>query len=47
MNKKRPKVTIVDYGIGNILSVTRGFEKCGFKVILTRLLRKILRMQID
>ena len=24
-------VTIVDYGSGNLLSVTRAFESCGFK----------------
>lgn len=28
-------VTILDYGIGNILSVTRAFEYCGAKVMLT------------
>jgi imidazole glycerol-phosphate synthase subunit HisH len=30
-----PKVTIIDYGIGNILSVKRAFEYCGAKIILT------------
>ncbi len=30
-----PKVTILDYGIGNILSVNRAFEYCGAEVILT------------
>ena len=33
MNK--PKVTVIDYGVGNLLSVKRGLEKCGAKVILT------------
>jgi len=28
-------VTIVDYGIGNIFSVTRAFEHCGAEVLLT------------
>lgn len=28
------KVTIVNYGVGNILSVTRAFDYCGAKVIL-------------
>ncbi|OAS90755.1 imidazole glycerol phosphate synthase subunit HisH [Achromobacter dolens] len=28
-------VTVVDYGIGNIFSVTRAFEKCGAKVIVS------------
>jgi glutamine amidotransferase len=30
-----PEVTIVDYGVGNLLSVKRGFEHCGAKVVLT------------
>ena len=30
-----PEVTIIDYGVGNLLSVQRGFEKCGAKVVLT------------
>lgn len=30
-----PKVTILDYGIGNILSVSRAFEYCGAEVFLT------------
>lgn len=30
-----PKVTIVDYGVGNLLSVQRGFEHCGAEVTLT------------
>ena len=30
-----PKVTIVDYGMGNLLSVRRGFEYCGATVMLT------------
>ena len=29
------KVTIIDYGIGNILSVKRAFEHCGAEVIIT------------
>lgn len=29
------EITIVDYGVGNLLSVQRGFEHCGAKVILT------------
>ncbi len=28
----RPQVTIVDYGVGNLLSVQRGLEKCNAKV---------------
>lgn len=28
-------VTIVDYGIGNIFSVTRAFQRCGANVLLT------------
>ncbi|MDT8903847.1 imidazole glycerol phosphate synthase subunit HisH [Anaeroselena agilis] len=30
-----PRVTIIDYGIGNLLSVRRAFEYCGAEVILT------------
>ena len=29
------KVTIIDYGIGNVLSVKRAFEYCGAEVIVT------------
>jgi len=30
-----PEVTIIDYGVGNLLSVKRGFEHCGAKVVLS------------
>ena len=30
-----PEVTIIDYGVGNLLSVQRGFESCGARVALT------------
>lgn len=30
-----PRVTIIDYGIGNILSVSRAFEYCGADIILS------------
>ena len=30
-----PSVTVVDYGIGNLLSVSRALEQCGAKVLLT------------
>jgi len=30
-----PEVTVIDYGAGNLLSVQRGLEHCGAKVILT------------
>lgn len=29
------EVTLIDYGVGNLLSVQRGLEHCGAKVILT------------
>ena len=29
-----PEVTVIDYGIGNILNVKRGFEQCGADVVL-------------
>jgi glutamine amidotransferase len=37
-----PEVTIIDYGVGNLLSVQRGFEKCGAKVVLTSNPKEIL-----
>jgi glutamine amidotransferase len=30
-----PEVTIIDYGVGNLLSVQRGFEYCGARAVLT------------
>lgn len=30
-----PEVTVIDYGVGNLLSVQRGLEHCGAKVIIT------------
>ena len=32
---RAPKVTVIDYGVGNLLSVQRGFERCGARVTLT------------
>jgi len=37
-----PDVVIIDYGFGNILSVQRGLEHCGAKVVLTADPKKIL-----
>jgi glutamine amidotransferase len=31
----KPKVTVIDYGLGNLLSVQRGLEHCGAEVALT------------
>ena len=31
----KSEVIVIDYGVGNLLSVQRGLEKCGTKVILT------------
>ena len=28
-------VTVIDYGVGNLLSVQRGLEQCGAKVTIT------------
>ena len=36
-----PAVTVIDYGIGNLLSVTRAIEHCGATVVLTDDARKI------
>lgn len=30
-----PEITVIDYGVGNLLSVQRGLEHCGAKVTLT------------
>ncbi|HQS58879.1 MAG: imidazole glycerol phosphate synthase subunit HisH [Gallionellales bacterium 35-53-114] len=30
-----PEVVVIDYGVGNLLSVQRGLEHCGAKVVLT------------
>ena len=35
------KVTVVDYGMGNLLSVQRAFEHCGAEVELTDNPRRI------
>jgi len=37
-----PEVTVIDYGVGNLLSVQRGFEHCGAKVMVTAEPEKIL-----
>ncbi len=31
----RPKITLIDYGVGNLLSVQRGLEHCGAEVLIT------------
>ena len=31
----KPSVTVIDYGVGNLLSVQRGLEHCGAEVVLT------------
>jgi len=36
------EVTVIDYGVGNLLSVQRGLEHCGAKVFLTDNPEKIL-----
>lgn len=36
-----PSVTVVDYGIGNLLSVKRAFEYCGAEVVITDSIEKI------
>jgi len=37
-----PEVVVIDYGVGNLLSVQRGLEYCGAKVMLTSDPEKIL-----
>lgn len=36
------RVTIIDYGVGNIFSVQRAFEHCGAEVLLTDSINEIL-----
>ena len=36
-----PSVTVIDYGIGNILSVTRAFEHCSATIVVTDDAKKI------
>lgn len=31
----KPNITVIDYGVGNLLSVQRGLEHCGAEVVLT------------
>lgn len=38
----KPEVTVIDYGVGNLLSVQRGLEHCGAKVTLTADSKQIL-----
>ena len=38
-----PEVTVIDYGVGNLLSVQRGFEHCGATATVTADPEKILR----
>jgi len=37
-----PEIVVIDYGVGNLLSVQRGLEYCGAKVVLTSDPEKIL-----
>lgn len=32
---RKPRITVIDYGLGNLLSVQRGLEHCGAEVLLT------------
>lgn len=38
----RPCVTVIDYGMGNLLSVTKAFEHCGAEVVLAHTPEDIL-----
>lgn len=39
----KPKVTIIDYGVGNLLSVQRALEKSGAEVVISSDPKKILK----
>ena len=32
---RKPRITVIDYGVGNLLSVRRGLEHCGAEVLLS------------
>ncbi|MGZ3613858.1 MAG: imidazole glycerol phosphate synthase subunit HisH, partial [Thermodesulfobacteriota bacterium] len=38
-----PKIVIIDYGMGNLRNVQKGFEKIGFEAKLTRNKKEIGR----
>ena len=38
-----PKIVIIDYGMGNLRNVQRGFEKVGFEAKVTRSKKEIDR----
>ncbi len=42
MINKSARVTIVDYGVGNLLSVVRALEKCGANALLTNDAKSII-----
>lgn len=42
---RKPEITVIDYGVGNLLSVKRGFEHCGASVTLTSNPDVILRAE--
>src|SRR3990167_1833487 len=35
MKSHRPKISVVDYGVGNLRSITRAFEYCGADISIT------------
>jgi glutamine amidotransferase len=37
----KPKIVIIDYGMGNLRNVQKGFERIGFEAKLTRSIREI------
>jgi glutamine amidotransferase len=43
MEMMNPKIVIIDYGMGNLRNVERGFEKIGFEAKVTRNKREIQR----
>ena len=42
---KQPQVTVLDYGVGNLLSVQRAFEKSGADVLISDRKEDILRAE--
>ena len=42
---RAPEITVIDYGVGNLLSVSRGLEHCGAKVNMSSDPEYILKSQ--
>ena len=39
----KPRITVIDYGLGNLFSIQKAFEHCGAEVELTNSMYKIIK----